>query len=99
MLSASPVLRHHRWPAAPVCPHDHAAAPSIEPDTTHRDKVRDRVSRFGDDVWLAVVEKDPHDMCPGHSRYAAVTEIQTQKIDVDGMLVLVEGFEPPLGRF
>jgi hypothetical protein len=99
MFSPVTVLRQHQWPAAPIHPHDdHAPPDSAEPDALRR-KLRDRSSRFRNDMRLAVVEKDPQHVGSRHSADAAVAEIQTEQVGVRGMLVLVEGFEPPLYRF
>ncbi len=60
---------------------------------------RDRSRGLGDDMGLPVVEKNSQHIGSWHSADAAVAEVQTEEIDVRGMLVLVEGFEPPLYRF
>jgi hypothetical protein len=56
--------------------------------------------RFVDAVRLAVIEKDREKVSLWRSIDVAVSEIQPEEKDVSrGVLVLVEGFEPPLYRF
>src|SRR2546426_2814645 len=102
MLAASTVLRQHRWPATPVGPDDDPSSMSAsetDADTAHRDELRNRASRFGDDFRLVLVQENPHDIGSWHATDASIAEIETEQVRVRGVLVLVEGFEPPLGRF
>ena len=98
MLLAGPVLWEHCRPPAPVRSDEPASALSAKPDTSGHEQ-RDRSRRFGDDARRAVVEKDPEKVCLWRSIDVAVAEVQPQEIDVSGVLVLVEGLEPPLYRF
>ena len=51
------------------------------------------------DLSLFTVEKDPEHICARHSVDVTVTQVDAEQVRVCGVLVLVEGFEPPLDRF
>ena len=51
------------------------------------------------DLSLFTVEKDPEHICAPHSVDVTVTQVDAEQVRVCGVLVLVEGFEPPLDRF
>ena len=51
------------------------------------------------DRSLILVEEDPEGMRAWHSTDTAIAEVYPEQVRVRGMLVLVEGFEPPLNRF
>ena len=61
--------------------------------------MQNSTSCFSNDVRLAIIEKNAEHVRPWHSRDATIAKIQTEEINVCGVLVLVEGFEPPLYRF
>src|SRR5215813_565136 len=98
MLPAGTVLREQRRPPAPVRCDDPNSAASTEPNASGHEQ-RNRPRCFINDVRLAVVEKDPKKVGLRRSTNATVAEIQPRQIHVRGVLVLVEGFEPPLYRF
>ena len=100
MLSTRTMLREHPRPMFEVTRHgDHAL---VLADSARAVRWEQRVQGSSDpisDRSLILVEEDPEGMRAWHSTDTAIAEVHPEQVRVRGMLVLVEGFEPPLNRF